>query len=122
MVEHAVRWWPLEACGLISERDGRPCRFFATTNVAGSETRFEIAPEELFAVRRAIRTAGESLWGIFHSHPNGVAYPSRLDRERACQAGVLHIILSLADLAAPSLRAFRLGEGPVRECRVVIEH
>jgi proteasome lid subunit RPN8/RPN11 len=63
---------------------------------------------------------GMDLVGIFHSHTFTEAYPSRTDVELAGYPDATYLILSLADLEAPELRAFRIREGEVGEVEVQV--
>jgi proteasome lid subunit RPN8/RPN11 len=112
MLAHALAEAPLEACGIVVGRDGRPLRFVPTANAAASPVRYEIAPRDLLRVTLAVEAAGESIWGIFHSHPTSAAYPSATDIRLAFYPESLYLIASLLDR---SLRAFRIVEGRVSE-------
>lgn len=77
---------PNEACGLLfGERSGRLVRVMQAS-VAGNVApepwhRFEVDPAHLFAAHRAAREGGPPILGVWHSHPQGSATPSRHDRD-----------------------------------------
>ncbi len=121
MLRHAWAEAPLEACGLLGGREGRPERFFPTPNAEKSPVRYAIAPRDLLRVMREIEGAGMELVAIFHSHPATQAYPSATDIRLAFWPDAVYAILSLADPAAPLLRAFFIRDGKVQEVPVVIE-
>jgi len=106
---------PRECCGLLAGRNAIITRVFPARNALASETAFEIAPQELFPIFRAIREAGLQHLGIYHSHPNGRLYPSARDIELAYYPDAAYFVLSpLAD-AQPFARAFRIHDGVVIE-------
>lgn len=61
--------------------------------------------EEQIRAMRHMRLAGETLIGIFHTHPDSPAAPSAKDRELAAYPGVVYLILSLAG-KTPVLKAY----------------
>jgi desampylase len=85
---------PEEACGLLLGRDGAVESSVAAENVADERLRhFEIDPAALFAAHRSARSGGLPMLGCYHSHPDAPAFPSRLDAERALDAGWVWLIL-----------------------------
>lgn len=94
-----------EVCGLLlgnGDRidDVQPCRNVA----ADPATRFEIDPAQLLAAHRAARAGGPSVIGHYHSHPSGVAVPSRQDASDAAPDGSLWLIA-----AGTTVTAWRAG-------------
>ncbi len=118
MIAHALAERPLEACGLIGGAGRQAVRFHPTRNALQSPTRYDVEPADLLRVTMAIEAEGLGLWGIFHSHPATVAYPSATDIRLAYYPDAYYLICSLADPAAPVLRAFRILEGTVREVAI----
>jgi proteasome lid subunit RPN8/RPN11 len=116
MLAHARAEAPLEACGIVIGRDGRPLRFLTTANAAASPVRYEIAPADLLRITLDIEAEGESIWAIFHSHPTSPAYPSATDIRLAFYPESLYLIASLLD---GSLRAFRIVDGDVTELGLI---
>ncbi|PZN94259.1 MAG: peptidase [Alphaproteobacteria bacterium] len=86
---------PHECCGLLL---GRPCHVAAVVparNVAADPARsFEIDPATLLRVHREARGSGQQVVGHYHSHPNGVAEPSKRDAARAVVDGQLWVIIA----------------------------
>ena len=120
MIEHARRWAPLEACGLVAGRDGTATRFFPTENADRSPVRYTIPPLEILRITREIDRAGEELLAIFHSHPASEAYPSPTDVRLAFYPDSFYLILSLKDPERPVLRAFRIREGRISEHPIAV--
>lgn len=87
---YAHQQHPLEACGLIIERQGqqlfRPCR-----NIASEpETTFLLDPDDFAAAE----DDGEVL-AVMHSHPIGPADPSPDDRAACDASGVPWLIFAV---------------------------
>lgn len=76
---------------------------------------YDADPVHLIQVLRNSRTEGLELIAIYHSHPQGAAWPSRTDRELAYWR-VPYVILGLAEGRA---RAFMLPEA--REVEILVE-
>ncbi len=110
VIEHAKAAYPKEGCGLIA-----PGRFIPIPNIAQSPCEFEMDPRELIKAFRELRTAGEELAAIYHSHPQGPLRPSPTDIERACYPDTAHLIVSLADPKHPRTAAFRIANGEALE-------
>jgi [CysO sulfur-carrier protein]-S-L-cysteine hydrolase len=122
IVTYARSGLPLENCGLLTGRDLSATRFIPITNRLASATEFDMEPAELIAALRSLRTNGESLLAIVHSHPRGPAAPSPRDIERAWYPEAAHIIVSLASAETPEVRGFRIldGEAIEIELRVIV--
>lgn len=94
---------PQEACGLISgyRIDGGLTlvanRVYPTRNLNGSATSYRVSPEDQLRIMLDIENAGFELVGIYHSHPNGRAYPSITDVEQAFYPNVVYLIVGMKD-------------------------
>ena len=107
---------PNECCGLIGgNQDGRALSIYSMRNVAADKVvSYEAAPEDLFAAQRQMRERGESLLGIYHSHPRSAEpEPSRTDVRLAYYPQAVYFIIGLAGLE-PVMRAFRISESENR--------
>jgi desampylase len=108
---------PREACGLISQADpaqGLPeggIALWAAHNVASDpEHAFEIDPVHLLKITGQIEARRETLAGVYHSHPMGLAAPSPTDLETAGHwPGLTWVIIGAK--ACP-----RCTEGECGEC------
>ena len=58
--------------------------------------------------------------GVWHSHTHTDAYPSPTDIRQAVDPMWVYVIVSMRD-EVPMLRAYRLRDGSVAECQVVLE-
>ena len=87
--DHTEESYPYECCGLlIGTTDGqtrvahvfRKCR---NLNTERAHDRYEMDPKGQLAVEKEARARGESILGIWHSHPDHPARPSQTDLDRA---------------------------------------
>lgn len=102
----------VEVCGLIAARDGRPQRAIPVTNVSDQPQRlFAMDPARQIDAQRRMREQGETLYGIYHSHPHSPAEPSTTDLEQAGYPEALYIIVSLNTRGVLEMRGFRLRDG-----------
>ncbi|MFW9830666.1 MAG: M67 family metallopeptidase [Candidatus Thorarchaeota archaeon] len=80
------RAYPYEGCALLlgtyneAELTARIVRIAETTNIAQSESSFEINPEHQYCILTAASKEGLEQVGIYHSHP-APPEPSGSDRE-----------------------------------------
>ncbi len=115
IVEHGLRGFPNEACGLLAGRDGQAVRFYPMRNADASPVTYRLDPREQLRVFDELEREGLQLFGIVHSHTHSEPYPSETDRRQAFYPESLYLILGLADRERPVLRAFRIVEGEVTE-------
>ncbi|GAB3450544.1 M67 family metallopeptidase [Insolitispirillum peregrinum] len=104
MEPHARSAWPDECCGLLIGHRSQDAEHItravpmpnqmARTGQAGRL--FEIPPQALFDVQRALRGTGDEVLGHYHSHPNGRRGPSPRDRAAIHDPQALWGILALS--------------------------
>jgi [CysO sulfur-carrier protein]-S-L-cysteine hydrolase len=126
IVGHSFDGLPNEACGLLIGpvanweptgvvSEARPCR-----NEEQSALTYRVGKRDYDDADRAAQERGEEIVGSWHSHTHTDAYPSRTDVE---DAGLLRnwvfVIVSLRD-SDPVLRAYRIRDGEIAECQVVL--
>ena len=58
---------------------------------------------------------GESLLGIYHSHPHGAAAPSETDIAQAAYPEAAQVIVSLLDWSRPQFRAYLIQDTQAHE-------
>ena len=110
----------VECCGLLAGRDRVVSLVLSAKNALQSANAYEIAPEELFALFRRLRSEGLEHLGIYHSHPKGENSPSPLDLEHAFYPDAAYLIISTNPAAACPIRAFRIAQGRARELALEI--
>jgi len=127
--EHCNAGFPNEACGILAGTGERVERVYPVRNAKPGPAYYEMDPEEQFRVLKDIRQAGLAMVGMFHSHPAGRAYPSRVDVEKAYWPGTqlpnypdaVYVIVSLLDRSAPVARGHSIMEGKVCEVPLSVE-
>ena len=108
--EHARRTSPADCCGVLSGANGVITGTHPLRNGADNpETRYFATPEELFAAMRRIREAGQSLLGVYHSHPQHPAIASEHDLKQAMPF-FSYIILSVMDGKTADIKSWKLNE------------
>ncbi|MBL1275893.1 MAG: M67 family metallopeptidase [Ectothiorhodospiraceae bacterium] len=107
LLELALNSPDSEICGLISSIDGHANRCYPTTNIATDQhQQFHCDPEQHIDAMRSMRERGESLFAIYHSHPNTPAIPSLADIEQLSYPQAIYLIISLQTTGTLQMRAF----------------
>jgi proteasome lid subunit RPN8/RPN11 len=118
--EHAQAAYPEECCGLLL---GAAARREEVTAVVPVENRyaepgrgFELTPNAVACALAQERRGGQAVVGVYHSHPDGAALPSRRD-EREAWPGWSYLIMPVTDGGCGEARSFRrdAAEGPLVE-------
>ncbi|MEK6333491.1 MAG: M67 family metallopeptidase [Acidobacteriota bacterium] len=111
IAQHAIADAPRECCGLLGGSSTQTQTVYPVRNVASDPlVTYEAAPEDLFAAQRTMRTRGEQLLAIYHSHPRSTdPEPSATDVRLAYYPSAVYFIVGLGD-KEPCLRAFRISE------------
>ncbi len=132
MVEHALRGFPNEACGLLSgiwasgnvDRASNEVpaafaeQFHPMTNADASPVTYRLDAREQLKVTDEIEDAGRELVGIVHSHTHSEAYPSETDRQQAFYPDAHYLLVSLLDRANPVMRGYSIRDGVIEEQEV----
>ncbi|MEJ7838119.1 MAG: M67 family metallopeptidase [Thermomicrobiales bacterium] len=112
---HLLGAAPHEGVGLLSTSSSSDhsvvtaLRFYPGANLAASPTRFAMDPRDVLHAVREIRSAGQDLGGIVHSHVYGPPTPSEIDLAEAYYPDSLMIIVSFARQPA-EIRAWHLSK------------
>ncbi|HEY8347155.1 MAG TPA: M67 family metallopeptidase [Symbiobacteriaceae bacterium] len=117
IIEHCLEENPIEACGILTGRNGRVFHAYATDNSKRSPAYYEVdrAQQELVLQRAAEQ--GEEVVAIYHSHPTSPAVPSRTDIRMAVHyPDAYRVIVSL--LGPTEVRAFLIRDGKVRNVKL----
>lgn len=107
-----------EVCGLIgAHADGHPTSCYPIDNSAATpQNRFLLNPAQQIEAMRLMRNRRESLFAIYHSHPQAPALPSNVDVEQAAYPEALHLIISLDTQGVLELRGFQIRDLCITEC------
>ena len=117
---HAREQAPNECCGVLGGIARRITTRYPLRNASETPlTNYFAAPSDIFAAMRGMRLAGQQLLAIYHSHPQGSAYPSQTDIDLAFYPEVFHLLVSLA--GGFELRAFRIADRRVEPVEMLIE-
>ena len=76
---HGREELPNESCGIVGTRGGEPLNFYPARNLFESPMRFEVHPDDLYAIYMKLEGAGEEMGALFHTHPKTEAAPSQTD-------------------------------------------
>jgi proteasome lid subunit RPN8/RPN11/molybdopterin converting factor small subunit len=117
MVEHARRDFPNECCGMLAGRDGDATQLHPMTNLEASPVVYRLDPAEQLRFYQRLEQEGLDEVAAYHSHVNSPAYPSATD-VRLAHGFMTYVIVSLQDRSSPSVRAFRIDDGAIRELEV----
>lgn len=124
LLEHSRREKPLEACGILGgtleQEVYGVAAYYPMNNTEKSSLSFFMDPQEQITIFKVMREKGEELVGVFHSHPHSQAYPSAKDVSMAYYPQALYIILSLEKEASPTIRAFSIVDGVIKEAPIKI--
>ena len=121
IIRQARDEFPNECCGILAMSDGEAAHVFPAENIHHSPTRFEIDGRDVMRITGEIEDRGMSL-GLYHSHTKSRAYPSQTDVNFAeLWPGVLWLIVSLEDPAAPDVRTFLIEDAKVSEVDLTVE-
>ncbi len=116
ILAHAQSSDESEICGFISAENGRVSRVYPVENVASSPACFyRMDEKQQIRALREMREAGETLFGIYHSHPTTEAAPSMTDIKEAAYPEAIYFIVSLNTVGVLEMRGFRLRDGKVEE-------
>lgn len=115
MIEHAREEYPNECCGLLAGRGTRVEYLFRGKNADQSPFTYRLDPREQLRFFKDIDARGLELLGIYHSHTQSPAYPSRTDVAQAFYPDAAYVIVSLEHREAPEVRAFRIRDGSIVE-------
>ena len=112
MFAHARACRPEECCGLLGGRGAEARSAYPLRNAARDPSAaYEAAPEELFDAQRQMRSRGESLVAVYHSHPRSAdPVPSGTDVRLAFYPSAIYFIIGFDAGGACVLRAFRIWE------------
>jgi proteasome lid subunit RPN8/RPN11 len=129
---HALTIYPEECCGLllgvIKNNKKKIIEVFPTTNnwtleeneilpniidnfdqYLGKHNRFSIAPSILVKIQKEARDRQLQIIGIYHSHPNHIAVPSKFDRAIAW-AEYSYIIVSTTSNQVNRVTSWQLDD------------
>ena len=111
--ELAAAAYPNEGCGvLLGRRDGTRMLVVVATSARNmwterSADRYDLDPNDFLRADRDARSRGLDVCGIWHSHPDHPARPSKFDTDRAW-LDYVYIICRTTQSGAEDMNAFAL--------------
>lgn len=129
IVAHCYDGLPDEACGLLAgpmtgplehrEATGFVSEVYPTENADASARTYTVEGRDYLRAMRDAEARGQEIIGVWHSHTHTDPYPSPTDVRSAVDPMWLYVIVSLRD-DVPMLRAYRIRDGVIAECEVVL--
>jgi len=122
----ALQAYPYEACGLLLGRsDSTAIQALWGTRAENLDRRrphdrFTLDPVGFLTADRQARDLGLEIVGIWHTHPDHPAEPSRTDLEAAWE-GYSYLILSTSESGVGALRSWRIFEERFHEQDILRE-
>ena len=89
---HVASVYPEEACGLMAGKDGVITAVIPIANMFRSVHRYYMEPQALWAGLMQMEAQKLEWLGIYHSHPQGPATPSSIDRDEALGSKMVYVI------------------------------
>jgi proteasome lid subunit RPN8/RPN11 len=115
MIKHAFEEYPKEVCGILAGIDKRIKNIYKISNIEESSISYFGNSIEQFNIMKEIKRLGLKMYGIYHSHPRTLAYPSEKDIKLALYPEVLYFIISLQNFDNPVIKAFWIKNGKIKE-------
>lgn len=130
IVAHCYAGLPDEACGLLAgpvigplaqrESTGFVSEVYPAMNADASARTYTVDGRDYLRASRDAEARGSEIIGVWHSHTHTDPYPSPTDVRSAVDPMWVYVIVSLRD-DVPTLRAYRIREGEIAECQVVLD-
>ena len=92
--EYSENQKPNESCAILFGNENQVSDMFLTENIEKSPMNFTISNEQLIEAYRTAEERNIEIVGIFHSHPNSDAFPSKTDKKFMQSNPVVWIIYS----------------------------
>lgn len=93
MVAHATEALPREACGVLTGTEAGVDSVVRMRNVGEGDDQYAFGPEAQLDLWQALEDSGRRVWAIYHSHPTGGPYPSRVDLTTASYPDLYYVIV-----------------------------
>ncbi|MGZ4737025.1 MAG: Mov34/MPN/PAD-1 family protein [Acidimicrobiia bacterium] len=125
ILAHCYFGLPDEACGLLAgpvvggEATGFVSEVYPAVNADASSRTYTVDGRDYLRASRDAESRGHEIVGVWHSHTHTDPYPSPTDVRQAVDPMWVYVIVSLRD-EAPMLRAYRIRDGEIAECQVVV--
>ncbi|MDH5765257.1 MAG: M67 family metallopeptidase [Gammaproteobacteria bacterium] len=111
----------LEICGLISAKDDSIYKVYPVNNIATDKQHmFDMDPGKQIQAMKTMRNNNETLFAIYHSHPDTPAEPSITDIEQSSYPEALHLIISLSIKGVLEIKGFYIQQQSIEAVELLI--
>lgn len=117
MIEHCINCLPDEACGILAGSGEQVSAIHKMTNSDSSPVSYMMDTAEQFRVMKEMRSEGQKMVAIFHSHPVSEPRPSQKDRDLAFYDDAAYVIVGLSS-GLPHVKAYMIKDSDVSELPV----
>lgn len=122
ILEQAQQSPTREVCGLIASQDNQAARTIPVSNTATDPRhRFLMDPKQQVDIMRDMRERGETLYAIYHSHPDSPAMPSTEDMVQAAYPDALHLIISMSTTGTLQLNGFHIEANSATSVDIIVD-
>ena len=112
----------VEICGLIAKKNAQKYQVYPVDNIASNKSCvFEMQPEQQINAFKLIREKQQSLFAIYHSHPDSEAVPSKKDLNDAAYKDALNIIISLSTKGVLDMRGYFYHDDKIETVDLIID-
>lgn len=120
VIRHCKSCYPQEACGFLAGKGEVAARFIPIDNMEHSSVSYAMDPKQQMRAFRTMNEDKSELLAIVHSHVASPAKPSQKDLNLAFYPDVSYVIVSLADMAKPDMKSFKIANGSYTDEELVI--
>jgi proteasome lid subunit RPN8/RPN11 len=121
MQSHVISLFPEEACGLLAGISEKVNSVYPVKNILESRYRFRMDPHEQLAAFLDIEKNQWELLGMYHSHPQGDAFPSETDLAESYYPEIAYLVWALINHEW-MCRAFLLDDKDVTSINIHLEN
>ncbi|MBI4652293.1 M67 family metallopeptidase [Candidatus Desantisbacteria bacterium] len=121
MIQDAIESFPNECCGILAGKTNTASKIYPVKNVEVSpETGYLMDSDVQFKILKILEQSSIEVIAFYHSHPNSECYPSKKDIDLISYPDSLYVIISLAEIESPEVKAFKIQKDKVREEEIKI--
>ncbi len=117
VIAHCRSKYPKEACGILAgtQPEGPVTQVYPMRNVEDSPIGYSMDPKEQLQVEKQMRSRGQRMLAVFHSHTASDAYPSSVDVRLAISPDISYVLISLKDREKPVFKSYRIDGTTITE-------
>lgn len=120
LLHQAQRSPEKEITGLIGRRGAR-CYCYPIANAAtDASVLFALSASEQLAAVKNMQERGQTLFAVYHSHPQAPAFPTVIGDNTTDYPDALHLIISLNTRGVLEMRGFQMKNKQLQEVNLII--